>query len=111
MDTTISIQLEAIRAAFADGASLEDKRAGAIACRTLLAVLETQPGLPLGAPPAPSATTALASALPQLGQVNVDQVLDLVILKLRSLLPADAAVAAPRVYQVPALTLPGTGGP
>lgn len=111
MDNIITIQIEAVRAAFAEGASLEDLRVGASACRTLLAVLESQPGQPLGAPPsaAPVATT-LATALPQLGQLNVDHVLDLVILKLRSMLPADTSAAAQRGYQIPTLKLPGGGG-
>lgn len=108
MDNVITTQIEAIRAAFAPGASPEDTRAGAAACRTLLAVLEAQPGQTLGTA---TPTTALAAALPQLGQLNVDHVLDLVILKLRSMVPTDMAVVTPRVYQVPPLKLPGSSGP
>ncbi len=110
MDNVIASQIEAIRGAFADGASANDMRAGSSACRTLLAVLDSQPGQPLGSSQAPTATP-LASALGQIGQLNVDQALDLVILKLRTMVPADAARATtPSGFQLPILPLPGGGG-
>lgn len=109
MDNVIASQIEAIRAAFADGASAPDTIAGATACRTLLAVLDAQPGQPLGTTQVPAATP-LATALGQLGQLNVDQVLDLVILKLRTMVPTDASRATtPSGFQLPILPLPGGG--
>jgi hypothetical protein len=106
MHPTIQTQLETIRTAFADGASLDARSAGATACRTLAAILDAQPGQPLAAPP-PSTAHALASLLPQLNDANVDQFLDLAIAKLTAKLPPGAAVAAPRSYPIPALQIGG----
>jgi len=108
MDQTISNQIDAIHAAFADGATVEQRRAGAIACRTLLAVLEGQPGRSLDARATPS---SLAQALGQLGRLDIDDVLDLAILKLRSMVP-DASPSAPSsAFKLPVLKLPGGAGP
>jgi hypothetical protein len=109
MDPVITTQLESIRVAFAAGASADDVRAGSLACRTLAAVLESQPGQPLAAsPPAPSTNPSqLAALLPQLGQLDVDQILDLVIARLRMRLPPGTAMPTARSYSVPALRLGG----
>ncbi len=107
MDNAIASQIETVCAAFAEGASAADTRAGAVACRTLLAVLETQPGQPLGSSTAVSPRT---SALGLLGHLDVDQMLDLVIHKLRAMVPTDAGPnAVSRGFQLPALTLTGGG--
>lgn len=91
--------IEAIRAAVAEGATVEQKTYGAQACRTLLAALEAQVGKPipfLGAP-APS----------PLAQLSPEQTLDLVIAKLRSVAESrEAAAAQPTAPEPPALRLP-----
>jgi hypothetical protein len=106
MHPAIDIQLETVRAAFVDGASLDARRAGATACRTLAAILDAQPGQPLAASP-PSTAHALASLLPQLGDANIDQLLELAIAKLTAKLPPGTTVPAPRSYPIPALKIGG----
>jgi hypothetical protein len=64
--------IAAIRAAITRGASPELRRAGASACRSLLAVFEAKPGQPLiasppAAPTAPTPFTAFAAMLTQPG--------------------------------------------
>jgi hypothetical protein len=89
MDTLI----ETIRFAVTDSATAQQKQAGAAACRTILTALEGQVGQPLAAPPSAP-------------QVGVDQMLDLAIAKLRSMLPAEGAARAPRLA-IPMVTPPG----
>ncbi len=104
--------IETIRVATADGATPDQKRAAAAACRTLLTSLEARPGETLGLPILPShpmaalPTAAPASPLAMLAQLDVDQVLDLVIAKLRARVP-DAATVTTRRYAPPPLKLPG----
>lgn len=74
-------QIEAIRAAVADGATAEQKAYGAQACRTILAAFEAAPGKPLAAAHAP-APHPLAS-------IDPGQALDLLIAKLTASLPAE----------------------
>jgi len=45
--------------------------------------------------------------LPQLGQLNIDQVLDLAIGRLTAMLPPGTSVPQPRSYPFPALKLGG----
>jgi hypothetical protein len=78
--------LASIRAAIADGAPDDARAAGAHACRTLLGVLDAQPNAPIAAPASPIATTVAA-----LRGLPADQLLDLMIAKLRTLVPVDAA--------------------
>ena len=72
--------LDCIRIALAEGASPEQKQAGAAACCAVYAALSPPPGVPISVPHAPHAG------------VNVDLVLDLAIAKLRTMLPPDANV-------------------
>jgi hypothetical protein len=106
MDPAITTQLETIRAAFIDGASPETVRAGAIACRALAGVLEARPGHALAPMPA-TERSSLAGLVPQLGSLDIDQILDFVIAKLRAMLPASTALPTPRSYQLPILRLGG----
>jgi hypothetical protein len=104
--------IETIRIATTDGATPDQKRAAAAACRTLLTSLEARPGETLGLPILPShpmaavPAAAPASPLAMLAQLDVDQVLDLVIAKLRARVP-DAATVTTRRYTPPPLELPG----
>ena len=110
MDTLI----DSIRAAVADGATDDAKAAGAVACRAILAALEAQSGQPLaGAASAMAAPIAssIGNAFSALRAVPPDQLLDVVIAKLRAKLPADAALAsATRPIAFHLVPLPRVGG-
>ena len=98
--------VEAIRAAIETEATPEARAAGAAACRSILAALE---------PPAPTAQPILSpEAVAQLATVlrgmNVDQLFDVAIAKLRTLdaaRPASAQVtSAPRAFTYLKVPLP-----
>jgi hypothetical protein len=77
MDTLI----DQIRAALTEGATDDSKQAGANACRTILTALDAKAGEPLAAaPPAASAQPVLAA----IGKMDLNQLLDLVIARLRA---------------------------
>lgn len=82
--------IEAIRAAVTVGATSDQKRQGAEACRTILTALDAEPGKPLA-----TSTTGVAHAL---AGMDPGTALDLLIAKLTAALPKDggAGVAAPR---------------
>lgn len=92
--------LEAIRNATATGATDEARAAGAQACRTLLTALEAKPGEALASPAAPD--SPIATIVAGLRGVPVDQLLDLAIAKLRTMVPADAVAVA----QAPKISIP-----
>lgn len=74
-------QIEAIRAAVADGATAEQKAHGAAACRAILAALGAESGKPIAMPGAP---------VPHpLAGIDPGQALDLLIAKLTAALPTD----------------------
>jgi hypothetical protein len=82
--------IDHIRAAVAQGATAEQKAIGAQACRTILAALDAQQGKPIVLP----ATTSTQSS-----RLTLDQALDLVIARLRTVADEhdkqSAAAAAP----------------
>ena len=94
--------IETIQIAVADGATAEQKAAGAVACRTLLAALEAKPGVPLVA--APDAPT---SPMQMLARLEPDQALDLVIAKLRAAVPAAVPPEKSQGFKVQLLHVPG----
>ncbi len=77
--------LDCIRIALAEGATPEQKQAGTAACCAVYAALSPPPGVPISVPHA---------ARPA---VNVDQVLDLAIARLRAMVPTDAAISTESV--------------
>ncbi|MCE9575702.1 MAG: hypothetical protein K8W52_21300 [Deltaproteobacteria bacterium] len=77
MDTLI----DSIRAAITDGATDDTKRAGANACRAILAALDSEPATALAAP-APAIHANLIGAL---GRMDLNQLLDVAIARLRAL--------------------------
>jgi len=81
MDETI----ETIRSAVASGATPEQKAAGVVACRAILAALESEPGKAIMLPGAPT-PGPLAGLAP-------DQALDLLIARLSAI--AEKQAAAP----------------
>ncbi len=71
--------LDCIRIALAEGATPEQKQAGATACCAVFAALSPPPGVPVSVPHGPQT------------RLSIDQMLDLAIAKLRAMLPAEAA--------------------
>ena len=87
--------IETIRSSVASDATDEAPAAGAQACRTILAALETPVGAPPAISPPVSSLPPAAQMIATLRGVPAEQLLDLAIAQLRAKLPADAA--APRV--------------
>jgi hypothetical protein len=98
--------LEAIRAGVTDGASADARAAGATACRTLLAVLDASVGKPLAiaAPAAP--TSPVAALVGAMRGMPAEQLLDLLIAKLRSIVPADAPAVQTYKLAIPVSRVP-----
>lgn len=110
--------IEAIRIALRDDAEPNARRAGLVACRELLTVLETAtadepaastaplpsappldlPAAPVSnAPPAPPFDpAAIATVVASLGKLPPEQLLDLAIARLRAALPPNASIPAPQ---------------
>ncbi len=91
--------IESIRAAVAEGATAEARAAGAVACRTLIAALDAKPGEPLTPEtPAPSPPTSpIAVAASALRGLPPEQLIELLIAKLRTMVPTDAQPAVRRI--------------
>jgi hypothetical protein len=87
--------IEAIRASVADSASDEVRAAGAHACRALLAMLEPPPSPPPLVPQLPVAAIAAA-----VRSMPPEQLADLLIAKLRTLVPADAQAAPTNKFNI-----------
>jgi len=99
--------IDAIRAAVAPGASAEAKTAGVTACNAILAALQATHGEPL-APPAPPRIEIGPAAAAFAAMVRTsapEQLLDLAIAKLRSMVPADAAPTV-RAVNIPLVRVP-----
>jgi hypothetical protein len=98
--------IDSIRAAIAPEATPEARAQGIDACRAILAALGAKPGEPLGsaprAEPGPVAT-AIASVI---RSTPPDQLFDMLIAKLRTVVPADTKPVAPmfRLQRVPVPT-------
>ncbi|HTR52013.1 MAG TPA: hypothetical protein VMJ10_14970 [Kofleriaceae bacterium] len=100
--------IETIRAATADGASDDARRAGANACRAVLAVLDAQPGTPIvpSTPPALEPSPPIAAIVSALRGMPRDQLADLLIAKLRTLVPDEAQVAPAHNFNIPLVKVP-----
>jgi hypothetical protein len=98
--------IESIRTAVAEGATVEARATGASACRTLLAALDAKPGevIAVTAPPQPA--SPITTVLGALRGVPPEQLLDLVIAKLRSLVPVDAPAAETFKLVFPTIKVP-----
>ena len=79
--------IESIRAAVTDGATAEQKAAGAVACRAILAALEAEAGkaIVLAGTPTPGPLAGISS----------DQALDLLIARLSAIAEKQTQVTAP----------------
>jgi hypothetical protein len=99
----IETLIESIRAAVADDATADARAAGANACRTLLAAFEP-PSAPVPAPQPPSLPiAAIASAI---RGMPPDQLADLLIAKLRTLVPEGAQSAPAHKFNIPLVKVP-----
>ena len=99
--------IESIRSAIAERASAEERAAGADACRALLTVLGAQPGEPIvPAMPIPQAPNPpIAAIVAAIRGVPREQLLDLLIAKLRTLVPAETAMPI-RMLNIPNVKVP-----
>jgi hypothetical protein len=105
--------IASIHAAVAPNASADVRAIGATACRSLLTALEAQAGQPLAAASSAPAST-LAGMLSAFASMPREQLLDLLISKLRAALPPGtptAVTGAPRFHliQIPQVQRPGGG--
>ncbi len=89
--------IEAIRAAVADGATPDQKAIGAHACRTIMTALDAEPGKPIVLPGTPTP--------PPLSGLSLDQVLDLTIARLSTVVAARESEAAQPVPPRPGLQI------
>ncbi|MBA3459505.1 MAG: hypothetical protein H0T46_06065 [Deltaproteobacteria bacterium] len=96
--------IETIRGAIAHDASDETRAAGANACREILRSLEPEPA-PVPAVASAPALTQVAQLVTAFRGVPIDQLLDLAIVKLRSVVPADTAPTRPG-FAVPLVPVP-----
>ncbi|HEY3805974.1 MAG TPA: hypothetical protein VGL61_25370 [Kofleriaceae bacterium] len=102
--------LAALRASLASDASPDARKAGAAACRAILASLDPAALQPPSshAPSAPN-VQALASALVALRGVPPEQLLDLAITKLRAAVPAGVTVPASTPLKFQLVPIPRGG--
>ena len=100
--------LETIRVATAADASDEARSAGSVACRAILAALEAKAGEPLVQVPA-TAASPVAMAVSALRTVPPDQLLDLAIAKLRTMLPEGATPPKVEPVKFHVIQLPTMG--
>jgi hypothetical protein len=100
--------LEAIRSAVAPDATADARAAGTAACRAVLTALEATAGEPL-APQAPVPSSPVAAIVSSLRGVPADQLFDLLIAKVRSLLPPGTQVAPVAPFKFVQVPIPHRG--
>ncbi len=100
--------IESIKNALASEASDETRLAGVQACRTILVALEAEAGQPMPVPVPPLAPTSssLETIAAGLRGVPVDQLLDLAIAKLRTMVPAESVPKTSARFSIPLVTVP-----
>lgn len=98
--------LESIRAAVAADASAEARAAGIVACRTILTALEASAGEPL-ATSTISNVSPIANAAAALRGMPAEQLLELVIAKLRTIVPDGASLPRATPIQFQFVPRPG----
>lgn len=106
--------IDAIRAATAENSSSEARAAGAQACRSILTALEANAGetLAVAQPPAAApvaAAASVATVVSALRGMSADQLLDLAITRLRSIVTDAQDVTASRL-NIPLVPVPKIGG-
>jgi hypothetical protein len=108
MDNNTDALVDAIRAALADGASMEARAAGATACQMVLAALTAKPGEPLASTPPTS--TPIQSAVAALRNAPPEQLLDFAIAKLKAALPPGTSVPPVQRISLPLLPISSLRG-
>ena len=99
--------LEAIRKAVAEGADDAARATGANACRALLSVLAPPPEPIATAAPTPAAPNLPIAAIAQaIRNVPPGQLADLLIAKLRTLVPEGANAAPAHKFNIPLVKVP-----
>lgn len=102
--------IESIRVATADGATDEARAEGASACRALLDLLDPKPDAPIApapmAQPLPPPNLPIAAIASAIRGMPPDQLADLLIAKLRTLVPAGAEVAPVHKLNIPFIKMP-----
>jgi hypothetical protein len=97
--------IEPIERALSPDATAETKQAGAVACRAILSALEAEPGKAIAVPGVHPAPVSPLSGL------SADQVFDLMIGKLRTMVDAKGGATAPTTnvgapLRIPMIVLP-----
>ena len=93
--------IHSVREALASTATDEARRAGAQACRTLLAALDAKHGEALiPAPVQPTTPNGVQAIVSLLRSAPPDQLLDLAIAKLRTLVPPTEQAATVRAFPI-----------
>jgi hypothetical protein len=87
--------IDTIHAALTEDATAEAKQAGAQACRTILAVLDAEPGKTLADVPSPAPAVTSANPFAALAGLDLDHALDLVIARLRAAVPEEKQTTKP----------------
>ena len=98
--------IEAIRLATMPDATDEARAAGVHACRSILAALHAHSGKS----PTPATPTPLQTAVTALSNVPAEQLLDLAITKLRSLLPEGTTIEPVLPLRLPLLPVQNARG-
>jgi hypothetical protein len=98
--------LQSIHAAVAADASPDVRRSGASACRTILTSLEATQGHRLEV--SPINASQIASVVGALRGVPTDQLLDIAISRLRSMLPTDGPTPDLKPFKCRVIPLPAT---
>lgn len=97
--------IESIRMAVAEGATPEARAAGADACRTLLAAFDASAGQPLAPTTPPPVNQQVAMIATAIRGLPMDQLADLLIARLRTLVPVDQQSAV-RSIHIPLVGVP-----
>jgi hypothetical protein len=102
---TMENVLDTIRAALAPEAPAEARAAGIEACRAVLTALGAAPAEPQ--PPRPPEVGPLAQAVAGLIRTTPpDQLLDMLVAKLRAAVPADTKLEVPTKINIPIIRIP-----
>jgi hypothetical protein len=98
--------IDAIRAAVSQDATPEARASGVAACHSILAALGAKAGEPLGATVTPNVGPAATAIAALVRRTPPDQLFDMLIGKLQSMLPAEAPLAPVRGMNIAYVKVP-----
>ena len=98
--------LESIRAALVPEATSETRAAAIGACRTILSALGATPGEPLAAPRQPEIGPTAHAIASVIRSTPPDQLLDMLVTKLRAAVPGDVQPPATHKINIPLVRIP-----